>query len=335
MTNSFVDNTGEADYEGKLRQIAKQLEDWTGPIVLISHVDPDGDALGSTLSLKRALDAMGKATGLVMEVPSYLKFLVNEGEISEPLEQLPENCLLAVLDVEIGPRATGAPLEGAAFTINIDHHGSNRRLGDLSCVQPSQAANTQIIKDLIDLLPIEWTAEIATPCLTGIITDTGNFRYSNTNGAVLQDAAELMEKGVDYTFLADRLQWRSQTYFQLLGKVMSTVEFPFDGLAAIAYITTEMENEVPKADDDSNDYVGLIRYAEGIKLAIFLKGREDHTKVSVRSRDGISAQAICLALGGGGHVAAAGAKLPLLLEEAKVRVLEEVKKELERHNLLA
>ena len=334
MTNSFVDNTGEEDYKGKLKQIAAQLENWTGPIVLISHVEPDGDALGSTLALKRALDVMGKATTLVMDVPGYLQFLVSEEEISEPLEQLPENCLLAVLDVEIGPRAIGAPLEGAAFTLNIDHHGSNLRLGDLSCVQPGQAANAQIIKDLIDLLPINWSVDMATPCLTGILTDTGNFRYSNTNGAVLKDAAELMEKGVDYTVLADRLQWRSQSYFQLLGKVMSTIEYPFDGLAAIAHITTEMENEVSKADDDSNDYVGLIRYAEGTKLAIFLKGREDHTKVSVRSRDGVSAQAICLALGGGGHVAAAGAKLPLLLEDAKIKVLEEVKKELERHHLL-
>lgn len=330
----MLDNRGETNYQEKISQIAEKLTNWTGPIVLISHVDPDGDALGSTLTLKRALVALGKSTTLAMDVPQYLKFLTQENEISAPLEQLPDNCLLVVLDVEIGPRAVGTPLEGAAFTINIDHHGSNTRLGDLSCVQPSQAANTQIVKDLVDALKVTWTKEIATPCLTGIITDTGNFRYSNTNAAVLHYAAELMDKGVDYAFLADRLQWRSPSYFTMLGKVMSTVSFPFNGLAVMAHLTTQMEQEVPTADDDSNDYVGLIRYAEGTKLAIFLKGREDHTKVSIRSRDGVSAQAICHALGGGGHVAAAGAKLMVTLEEAQKLILAEVEKELKRHDLL-
>ncbi len=329
-----VDNTGEANYTEKLKKIAQTLLDWQGPIVIISHLDPDGDALGSCLAFKRALDSLGKTTIFAMGVPGYLKFLLKDNEHVSSLESLPEGAMLAVLDVDLGRRTVGAPLEGAAFTLNIDHHGSNPRIGDLVCVEPGKAATAQIVKDLIELMPVSWTADIATPCLTGILTDTGNFKYTNTNASVLKDAAELIEHGVDYGFLTDRLQWREPSYFQMLGKVMATVEFPLDGLVATAYVTPEMEAEVGSSDDDSNDYVGLIRYAEGTKVAIFFKSREDHTKISVRTRDGVSAQAICHALGGGGHVAAAGAKLDLLLEDAKKAVLEETKKELSRHKLL-
>ncbi len=330
----MINNSGEENYDQKLVDIRDKMLAWEGPIVLVSHVDPDGDALGSTLALKRALDSLGKSTQFAMDVPHYLNFLVKENEVVKELERLPENCLLLVLDVDLGRRTVGAPLEGASFSINIDHHGSNTRTADLFCVQPSKAATAQMVKDLINIMPVTWTADIATPCLTGIITDTGNFRYANTNAEVLNDAAELMAHGVDYTFLADRLQWRSPSYFAMLGKVMSTIEFPFDGLVVMAHLTHEMEAEVPKSDDDSNDYVGLIRYAEGAKIAIFLKGREDHTKVSIRTRDGVSAQAICHELGGGGHVAAAGAKINETLDKATPMVLAATKKELERQGLL-
>jgi len=324
-----INNQGEVNYDQKIKLIADKLHDWQGPIVLISHVDPDGDALGSTLALKRALDTLDKETVLALEAPRYLKFLTKDGELSKPLESLPTGSLLAVLDVELGPRATGAPLDSADFTVNIDHHGSNPRLGDLSCVQPSKAATAQMVKDLIDVLGVDWTPDIATPCLTGIITDTGNFRYSNTDQSVLATAGELLAAGADYANLTDRLQWRHPKYFEMLGKVMNTVEFPYDGLAVMAYMTLAMEAEVGETDDDSNDYVGLIRYAEGTKVAVFVKEREGHVKLSVRTRDGVSAQSICHELGGGGHVNAAGAKIEGSLEDARNKILAAVENELE------
>jgi bifunctional oligoribonuclease and PAP phosphatase NrnA len=329
-----INNRGEADYGDKVARIAAELRAWQGPIVLISHIDPDGDALGSTLALKRALDTLGKTTMLPMDVPRFLTFLVEPDDISPPLEHLPENCLLAILDVADEPRAVGAPTAGAAFTVNIDHHGTNARFGDLSLVEPAKAATAQIIKDVIDALGVPWTPDIALPCLAGIITDTGNFRYGNTDHAVLSTAGELIDTGIDYAALTDRLQLRHPSYFQMLAKVMDTVEFPLGGLVALAYMTQQMEAEVAAADEDSNDYVGLIRYAEGSKVAIFLKERGGDTKISVRTRDGVSAQRICVALGGGGHVAAAGAKVAAPLEETRRRVLEATREELARHGLL-
>ena len=85
-----ADNRNETDYAGKIRRIAETLTRWSGPIVVVAHVDPDGDALGSTLALKRALDAMGKRTLLPIDPPPYLRFLADDGELAKPLERLPE-----------------------------------------------------------------------------------------------------------------------------------------------------------------------------------------------------------------------------------------------------
>lgn len=335
MTSALtLDNSGETNFADKLATIADTLLAWQGPIVLVTHVDPDGDALGSTLALKRALDAEGKTTSLPIDPPRFLQFLARPGDLSAELESLPENCLLLVLDVAHESRALGAPLEGASFLVNIDHHGTNSRFGDLSCVEPSYAATAQIVKDLIDAMGTTWTRDIATPCLAGILTDTGFLRFGNTTPQVLTAVSELIAEGIDYSALTEQLSYRHPDYFKMLGKVMSTVEFPLDGLVAMARVTREMREELGPSDDDSDDYVGIIRYAEGAKVAILLKERDHGTKLSVRSRDGISAQAICLALGGGGHVAAAGATLTVGLEEARALVLEATQRELESKGAL-
>ncbi len=332
-------NQGEADYPGRIAEIARTLEGWSGPIIIATHVDPDGDALGSSLALKRALATLGKKTLLPCSPPRYLEFLAAPGELSAPFETLPEGALVAVLDVEVSDRLAGVPVvdtavTGAAFTVVLDHHGTNNRAGKLVCVQPGCAATAQLVKDVIDALPVTWTPELATPCLTGLLTDTGNFRYTNTTPEVLRDAADLLIGGVDYAELNDRLAWRHPDYFRMLGKVMSTASFPLGGLVAYAEITQAMRDEIGPTDDDSSDYVGLIRYAAGSIVALFLREEtaesEPKVKVSVRARHGVSAQAICVALGGGGHVAAAGATLRVGLEAAKARVLEAVRAELER-----
>lgn len=333
-------NQGEPDYAACVARVADTLLGWHDPIVIATHVDPDGDALGSALGLKRALALLGKVTLLPLTPPRYLSFLAEPGELSEPLTALPEGALVAVLDVEVSGRLAGVPVAdttvvGAAFTVVIDHHGTNNRAGNLVCVEPGRAATAHLIKDVIDALPLSWNAELATPCLTGLLTDTGNFRFGNTTPEVLHAAAELISCGVAYTELTDRLQWRHPDYFRMLGKVMSTVTFPLGGLVAVAEITRQMRAEIGPTDDDSSDYVGLIRYAEGTLVALFLREETEgdgqpKTKVSVRARAGVSAQSICLALGGGGHVAAAGATLKVALGEAKILVLAAARAELER-----
>lgn len=333
MTNP-PDNRDDRDYPGKVAAIATRLAAWSGPIVIVAHVDPDGDALGSTLALKRALDALGKRTVLPLDAPPYLRFLARDGELSPPLDRLPDGALLAVLDVAEISRVAGAPADDAAYLINVDHHGTNERFGDLALVQPGAAATAQIVKDVVDALPVAWSADIATPCLTGILTDTGNFRFANTDREVLRTAGDLIGEGVDYAALTDRLQWRPPSYYRMLGAVMDTLELSFGGAAVMASVTLAMKERFHESEDDSDDYVGLIRYVEGARVAVLLKQKEDAVKVSVRTRGQVSAQAICLELGGGGHVAAAGAKvLGADLDAARDKVLTAVGHELARHGL--
>jgi phosphoesterase RecJ-like protein len=325
----------EHAYAAALDGIGRALRAWQGPIVIVSHVDPDGDAFGSSLALKRALEQLGKRVVLPLEPPRFLAFLAEQGELSAPLETLPEHALLMALDVADQPRATGAPFAGAEKVINIDHHGTNDRFGDLALVAPGKAATAQIVKDLLDAMGVAWTVDIATPCLTGILTDTGNFRHANTDRSVLEAAGALIDVGVPYAALTDRLQWRHPDYFKMLGEVMATVDFHLDGRLVTARLTRGMRARIGESDDDSDDFVGLIRYAEGTLVAALLKEREEGVKLSVRSRGGVSAQAICRELGGGGHVAAAGATVQGDMDEALRQLEVATRHELERHGALA
>ena len=321
-------NQPEPRYFEKMRLVAEVLKAVEGPIYVVTHVDPDGDAIGSSLGLYRALKALGKDARWVATPPRFLRFLAKEEEYADPVEKLPPGSTLVVLDAADPSRAVGAPVEG--FVINIDHHGTNPRFGQIAVVDPSKAATAQMVKDLIDLLGVGWTEEIATPVLTGLITDTGNFRFSNTTPEVLRVAAELVGYGVKLSELTDRLQWRPPSYYKLMGKVLSTVEFHFGGLLVTAHLPAEAQ-----AEEDSDDFVGVIRYAEGSVVAAFLRQREEGVKVSIRSRAGVSAQNIAIKLGGGGHVPAAGATLKGLdLEAAYERLLEAVAEELRRAGYL-
>src|SRR5690606_29213701 len=265
-----VDNSSDPQYRSHLASIAEVARGWRGPVVIVSHVDPDGDALGSCLALSRALGALGKQVTVAMEPPRYLEFLAEPGELVPSIAALPADCLLFVLDVADRRRVAGAPLEGARHLVNIDHHGTNDRFGDAAVVQPDKAATALLIKELIDLLGVEWTPDIATPCLTGLITDTGNFRFGNTSREVLEVAGELLDHGVDYVGLTDRLQWRHPDYFKTLGRVMETVRFELGGLLVFARYTADMAAGTGLDADDSDDFVGLIRYAEGVLVAALL-----------------------------------------------------------------
>ncbi len=326
---------GEHDYSAALAEIGRALRDWQGPIVIVSHVDPDGDAFGSSLALKRALEQLGKRVVLPLEPPRFLAFLARDGELSPPLEALPEHALLMVLDVADRERAIGAPFAGADRVINIDHHGTNDRFGDIALVAPDKAATALMVKDLLDVMAFAWTVDVATPCLTGILTDTGNFRHGNTDRSVLEAAGALIETGVAYAELTDRLQWRHPDYFKMLGEVMATVDFHLGGRLVTARLTRAMRERIGESDDDSDDFVGLIRYAEGALVAALLKERDEGVKLSVRSRAGISAQAICRELGGGGHVAAAGATVRGDMDEALRQLEIATRHELERQGAAA
>ncbi len=312
-------------------RVARALLTHSGPILVLAHVDPDGDAVGSVLTLVRALRRLGRdATGVMTPPPRFLRFLADPGELLEPLAQRPADALVAILDTN-PERSVGVPLDGAAPVVNVDHHGTNPGASAVAWVAPEYAACTLMVADVVDELGVAWDAHLATPCLAGLLTDTGFLRFGNTDRRALEAAGRLIEAGVDYADLTDRLQWRHPDYFGMLARVMDTVRFRLDGQVVLIDLTLAMRAATHGSEDDSDDFVQQVRYAEGTRVAAVLKEREGAVKVSVRSRAGVSAQRICVALGGGGHVAAAGATLEGVdLAGAEARLLAAIEVEFAR-----
>lgn len=317
--------------------IAARLRAHSGPIIILSHVDPDGDAIGSCLGLQRALRALGQEATTYMRVPRYLRFVPQPGEIGEQLDSWPAGALLVVLDVDNNDhaRVEGADLTGyQGEVINVDHHGTNLRRADYSLVDPTQAATAQMVMHLIEALGVAWTPEIANPILLGINTDTGSFRFSNTTPEVLRAAADLVEAGASLPWMNEHLAQQPPSYFTLLEGVLSSMAYLYGGLVVTAHVTQAMLDRAGATWDDVENYVSVIRSAEGTELAALFKDYGDRVKLSLRSRGRVSAQNVAVACGGGGHVAAAGATMPMDFASAQALFEAEAGRELRRAGLI-
>jgi bifunctional oligoribonuclease and PAP phosphatase NrnA len=328
-------NLGDPQYQDKLGTIAERLKNHSGPIVIAAHVDPDGDAIGSVLGLSRALETLGKNVIPVGVVPRYLEFLTKPGELTAKLERLPDDALLAVLDSAEVTRVDGVPMDQVGIAIiNVDHHGSNPRFGEIALVSPDKPACALIIKELVGALGVPLNQDIATPLLTGIMTDTGFFRNSNTNAEALHIAADLLSAGVNLLRINEALASQPRSFFKLQSEVFATIEYHLQEKMITAVVSTPMLERLGASWEDVESLVSYIRNAEGTYLACLFKDYGESVKVSLRSKASVSAQNIAIACGGGGHVPAAGATINLPLEQAKAKLLEEAKKEFQRVGIL-
>ncbi len=330
-----MNNSGDPQYLEKLKTIAERLKNHAGTIVLAAHVDPDGDAIGSVLGASRALAALGKTVQPVGIAPRYLDWMPTSGELTPKLEQLPTDAILLVLDSAEVSRVDGVPMNQVGIPIiNIDHHGSNPRFGELSLVSPDKAACALIVKDLVTALGVDLTEKIAEPILTGILTDTGFFRNSNTDTSVLNAAADLLGSGVSMVKINEALASQPRSFYGLQAEVYATIEYPLSGKMVTAFVNAAMLERLGANWEDVESLVNYIRNAEGTVLACLFKDYGDSVKVSLRSKSGVSAQNIALACGGGGHVPAAGATIQLPFAQAYAQVLQVAELELQRAGVL-
>ncbi|PTA69343.1 DHH family phosphoesterase [Deinococcus arcticus] len=325
--------SGPSSYPDQLRAVARVLLAHPGPIVVLAHENPDGDALGSVLGLTRALRALGREVLAPMSVPRYLAFLPEPGELSEPLTAWPAGALAAVLDVDNNDPARVAGADLSVFegpVVNVDHHGTNARRATAGVVEPSIPAAAMMVADLLEHLNVPLSAEIATPLMLGLVTDTGSFRFDSVTPETFACAARLRAAGARLGWLSDQLGRNPRTYYTLLREVLGTLEFLHGGRVVLARVTEEMLSRAGAAWDDVENYVGTLRNAEGAELAVMIKDYGERVKVSLRSRGDLSAQNIAVALGGGGHVPAAGATLNAPYEEARPQLDAAVAAELAR-----
>lgn len=299
-------------------------------ILIVTHENPDGDAMGSSLALYNALKAYGKNPEIV--VPEYSRtfdFLPGTKEIKK-------ECSKDVYDLAISVDAAtlrilgnlGNHYESAKSKVVIDHHGSNTMYGDYNYVNPDAPACSQLLIVILEYFNIEINKEIGTCILTGIITDTGGFKYSTVTAETFEFVAWLLSKGVNVSAIYKQvLQIRTKSNFELNKIAMDRLEFLEQGKVAFTYITIEDEEKVHAETGDHEGLVDIGRDIEGVEVSIFIRETlQKGLKISLRSNEYVNVSDIAILFGGGGHPRAAGCAFQGDMQQAKEKILSEVKK---------
>lgn len=288
---------------------------------ILTHAHPDGDTLGSGFGLCLALRALGKKANVVNneELPPKFRYL----EI-EP-QEFAEQTVVAVdiADVTLMGNDIKEKYE-AKVDLSIDHHGSNRLFAKMNYVDSSAAAAAQIIFEVIELLGVEITPQIANCLYTGISTDTGCFRYANVTPATLRTAAKLMELGADAAKINVMMfETKTRTYAALEKLALDGMQFFYDGKCALITITRDMFAESGSDENECDGIAAISRQIEGVLVGVTVRERRDGSfKASVRTHNPVDASAICSRFGGGGHPNAAGCQLPGTKDEAIKQLID-------------
>ncbi len=289
-------------------------------VALVCHVGPDGDALGSMLALGLALRSQGKKVrasfgSQPFEVPTAYASLPGL-DLLVPADEIPEAPgLLVTFDTgsvdRLGSLATRVP--AAADVLVVDHHVTNTRFGSVNLVDVTAAATAVVVVELLDRLGWALTVEVAAPVYTGLITDTGSFKYAATTPAVHELAARLLATGIRHDVISRDI-WDTApfAYVRLLGDVCARASLEpaaVDGLGLV-WTTVEGDDFVRHglALSDVEGVIDVLRTAREAEVAAVLKTdpADGVLKVSTRSKGAVDVGAVCESLGGGGHRFAAG-----------------------------
>lgn len=300
-------------------------------IVIMTHETPDGDAIGSCLAMKVALKKLEKnADVIIKEVPKIFDFLPGREEIKSDSD-IEKYDLAISLDCADFKRLIGNEyFEKAKQTIVIDHHSSNKMYGDINFVNPVAPACCQILIGMFQYFDIDIEKELGTCILTGIITDTGGFKYSGVTPETFEFTADLLQKGVNVSDIYKRvLQTKTKANFELMRKAIDKMEFLEDGKVTFTYITNDELKEVNAGIGDHEGLVEIGRDVEGVEVSVFIRQKDDKEnvyKVSMRSNEYVNVSDVCIMFGGGGHEKAAGATIQGNIEQVKQKIMNELKK---------
>lgn len=304
---------------GSAASFLKENDNFT----ILTHTHPDGDTLGSGIGLCLALRALGKKANVINneEIPPKFRYL----EI-EP-QEFEEQTVVAVdiADVMLMGNDIKEKYE-AKVDLSLDHHGSNRLFARLNYVDASAAAAAQIVFEVVELLGVQITPQMADCFYTGISTDTGCFRYANVTPETHRVAAKLMEYGADAAKINVKMfETKTRTYAALERLALDGMQFFYDGRCALITITRDMFAESGSDENECDGIAAISRQVEGVLVGVTMRERRDGTyKASVRTHNPVDASAICARLGGGGHPNAAGCQLPGTREEATKLLLDTI-----------
>ena len=316
-----------------VEQILEKLKQ-AKTVCIVGHIRPDGDCIGSQLGLALALENAGKEVTLWNEdvVPDKLRFLDPEKRFRKPSGGRDFDVVVAT-DCAAYERLgrCAEHIQTRRCFINIDHHASNTKYADLNWVSPREPSTGELIFDLCQWAGWKITAPMANCLFTAVSTDTGSFQYASTTPETLETAAHLVERGADLGRICQEVyQSFPLTRVKLLRHVYSTFRLTHDNQTAYFWLRQRDYARAGASTEESEGLIDHIRAIEGVTVAVvFEEAGENLTRVSWRSKlPKVDVAAIALHFGGGGHKAAAGARIPGNPAGVQRRVLSLVKKAL-------
>jgi phosphoesterase RecJ-like protein len=287
-------------------------------LLLTTHENPDGDALGSLLAMHGILTQLGKDSLMFMSpdefpLPWEYRGLQFEGLVGLPPDDVAERTIVFLDCGNIDRMPVDFLQAEGLHILNIDHHHDNTRFGTVNLVRPEASCTAEIVWQLAKELGAEITPEIAHALYVGLVTDTGRFMYENSSPTAHRMAAELIEAGVQphvvYRQLYEDLPFRR---LQLLQRALASVERHDEGAITIAHLTKPDYEDTGALETDSEGVVDHMRAVEGTRVAVLVRellsdDREGMRKVSLRATDGsVDVSRVAREFGGGGHPQAAG-----------------------------
>lgn len=316
-------------------QIIQQLKN-SQYVLIASHANPDGDAVGSLIAMGRLLDEINKRSVLYNEspIPAVYRFLPGVGRVMRNIDNYDLFDTAVILDCggfdRIGSMAS--TIADIPTIINIDHHVTNTGFGSVSLIDPDACATSEIVYRLMDKLGASVDETAATAIYTGILTDTGSFRFSNTNRAAFEICEKMVSIGVDPYNIAQRVYGTySLGRIKLLNLALDSIEISKNGKLSMMAVTRGMMEETHTRPEDID---GLINYAKGIeevKVAVLIQELNANSSasnqvlpyhVSMRSDGTVDVASIAASFGGGGHSSAAGFSIKTTLPEIKTKIID-------------
>jgi phosphoesterase RecJ-like protein len=306
-------------------------------VTTICHENPDGDTLGAAIAIAIAAERLGKQAEVVSGdvPPPFLAVLPRIEQVRRAPQLEPD--LAVVVDAGDLSRTGSVAREhgdwlARATIANIDHHVSNPGFGALNWVDPEAAATCEMVALMLPELGVELDAELATALMTGIVQDTHTFAHPNATPRTLRVAATLLEAGAPLSRL-NRAVYADKPYstLALWGQMLASIGERKDGRIVFASMTDEMLRQTGEQPNAAEGFVDLLGSTKAADITVLFKaGQPGATRVSVRTTERADAVAITSAFGGGGHARAAGCTLEAPMDDARVRVLAECERELDR-----
>lgn len=307
-------------------------------IGISGHVRPDGDCVGSTMALQQFLQKVYPNAQIdvrIEEVPQAYAFIKGVSEIVRDDKPTKYDVFIVADSVPEPDRIGDAYsyFADATVKVNIDHHITNKGVGDYCYIVPAASSASELVADLIRFADSDnryMDKDLAETLYLGIIQDCGVFQYSNTSPKTMRTAAWLMEYGFDFPQLIEKSFYeKTIEQSRLLGFVLENCKMSFDGLVCSIVITKADMQRIGVTPKDFDGVVSQMRYIKGVDVSILLRENEDGTfKGSLRSAHMIDVSKVCSAFGGGGHVRAAGCTISNANQDMVEAILKEIQKQL-------